>query len=242
MTPQQFIAAYYPTARTMSDATGLEPATFLAQWAHETGRLRNPEPGWAGAPCNLANIRDTPRSFAHYASLTEFTQAAIWTLEQGRPNMNLPVSASNNYYWPVLATKDKSVADQIVALGRSPWDAGHYGSPPGADLAGYANTFSQLLGGDDMTPEEHGWLADIRTQVATAFSNQRIFASLGFDPSLPQSPTLTAITKAIADIKAAIAAAAVGGDAAALAALSSKLDAIAADLAEVKTHVDKDLA
>lgn len=138
MTPQQFLDAYTATAKKVGVGTGLEILVLLAQWAHETGRLLDPEPGWAGAPNNLGNIRDAPGSFAHYASLDEFAQAAIFVFQNSRPNLNLPVSPTNNYYWPLLASR--GVLAQIVALGASAWDAGHYdnGGGPGSAIFPYA--------------------------------------------------------------------------------------------------------
>jgi hypothetical protein len=145
MTPQQFLDAYTNCAQQCAAGTGLEKLTLLAQWAFETGRLLDPEPGWAGAPYNLGNIRDASGTgFAQYASLDEFAQAAIWVFHNARPNLNLPPSATNNYYWPVLAAR--GVTAQIAALGASPWDAGHYdnGGGPGSALIPYARRLSMF--------------------------------------------------------------------------------------------------
>jgi len=138
MTPQEFLAAYTPTAQQVAAGTGLEQLVLLAQWAFETGRLLDPEPGWAGAPNNLGNIRDAAGTgFAQYASLNEFAQAAIFVFNNARPNLNLPPSPTNNYYFAVLAAR--GVINQVTALGVSPWDAGHYdsGTGPGSALIPY---------------------------------------------------------------------------------------------------------
>ena len=210
MTPRQFVDAYLPTARTVAAGTRLDEVLFLAQWAHETGRLFNPEPGWAGAPNNLANIRDKPGSFAHYSSLAEFANAEIWTLHNSRPNLSLPVSTTNNYYWPVLATAGKPIETQIAALGASPWDAGHYGNPPGSALIPYAKEFAM----SDFTDRDR----EVLNSVAGHFE-------------LIQGSGDLIVKKQLDAIQAAVTGGVPPAD---LTALTAKVDAIAATLAKIE--------
>ena len=209
MTPQEFVHAYLPTAQSVAAGTGLDEVLFLAQWAHETGRLFNPEPGWAGAPFNLANIRSGPGSFAHYSSLAEFADAEIWTLHNSRPNLNQPVSSTNNYYWPVLATAGKSIEVQIAALGASPWDAGHYGNPPGSALIPYAKELDMSFTDRDR---------ELLTAVAGSLFTIKEGSSLAVKKELDQ---ILAATKG-------------GVPPADLSALTAKVDAMAATLAKIE--------
>lgn len=119
MTPQQFSAAYLPTAQTVSAGTGIDPYVLLAQWALETGWGES----FAGQ-YNLGNIRSASGPFLNFASLADFAFVAIETWHNG-------------FYLGVLASAGQSAADQIAAIGASPWDAGHYGSPAGSHLLPY---------------------------------------------------------------------------------------------------------
>ena len=109
MTPQQFEQAFLPYAQQAASGTGLLPGLFLAQWADETAYASS----FAGS-FNLGNIERGPGlGFVDYGSYAQFVNAEILLL-------HTPTYAS------VLAAAPKSLGDQCVALGNSPWDAGRY--------------------------------------------------------------------------------------------------------------------
>jgi hypothetical protein len=145
MTPQQFQTYYLPYAQTAAQGTGLSPYLFLAQWSVETAYAE----AFAGSH-NLGNITrgGAQNGFVNYGSYGEFVQAEILLLH------DIP-------YEGVLASGGKSLYDQCVALGESPWDAGHYsnGSGPGSSLIAVLPLFG-LTEGDinPMTAQEHQWL------------------------------------------------------------------------------------
>ena len=123
MTPETFAATYGPLARRVAAATTLTPRVILGQWAVETGWG---ESGLAVGCHNLAGIRwygqagthqiggtrgQHGTGFACYPTLSAF--AADYTRIMGLP-----------YYAKVRAAV--GVHAQALALGQSPWDAGHY--------------------------------------------------------------------------------------------------------------------
>ncbi len=125
MTPETFAATYGPLARRAAAATHVLPRVILAQWAVETAWG---ESGLAIGCHNLAGIRwygqagtrqigGTPgksgTGFACYPSLSAF--GADYTRL-----MQLP------YYARLRAAVGPH--NQAIALGESPWDAGHYTS------------------------------------------------------------------------------------------------------------------
>ena len=147
MTPQQFQAAFQPYADEVAKGTGLSAGLFLAQWAVETAYASS----FAGA-FNLGNITrgGASNGFVNYGSYAQYAQAQILLLH------DIP-------YEGVLAAAGKTLAEQCVALGASPWDAGHYnnGGGPGSSLIAVLPAFglsAQSIGGLDLTPEEHTWL------------------------------------------------------------------------------------
>lgn len=206
MTPQQFHDAYLATAVKVSAGTGLDVTTLLAQWALETGWATS----WAGYPCNLGNIRCSPTSFCQYATLDDFAANCIATF-------------FNGYYGAVLATAGQSIETQITALGVSPWDAGHYGNPPGSALIPYAQELDMFSDQDRQTlanifnatfrsvaPAADPWVKVAIAQDASQV--KAIVAALpGSQPEPPEPvepPDLTAkvdaLTAAVARIEAAL--------------------------------------
>ena len=136
MTPAQFAAAYRPTARTVSEGTGIDDVVLLAQWANETAW------GTVVVGNNLGNIRCSPTTFCQYPSLGAFATDCIATFHNG-------------FYDAVLAAKTPEA--QLAALVASPWSSGHYG--------GNLHPFYDPLEAYEMTPEEHGYLLEIRTEL-----------------------------------------------------------------------------
>lgn len=111
MTPLalSFIANFGGIADQVAAGTGLSRWALLVQWAKETTLgtqiLNRNNPG---------NIRCSSSTFCQYASLADFGDAAIATWHNG-------------FYAGVLASAGQPVHNQLVAIGESPWDAGHYG-------------------------------------------------------------------------------------------------------------------
>ena len=129
MSNQSFVAAMAPYAHQVASATGLDCRLFLVQWAYESA--------WGSSEVashnNFAGIEHSAGKgctvcdgiFTCCPSVADF--AALYTaiIEQ-------PIYAS------VRATAGQPLGDQFIALGRSPWAAGHYeGScgSPGCALA-----------------------------------------------------------------------------------------------------------
>lgn len=180
MTPQEFAAAYLPTAETVSSATGIDAYVLLAQWAVETA--------WGSAiynANNLGNIRCSPTSFCQYANLQEFADAAIATWRNG-------------YYGAVLATAGAEA--QLIAIGESPWDAGHYnnGGGPGSSLVA---AFAQLE--DDMyTDADRAFDRDADARVAALISGAKTFTAHD-GTVVPVAVTLPDILAAVKAVQAA---------------------------------------
>jgi hypothetical protein len=122
VTPDEFAVTYRPEADEVSAGTGIDAEVLLAQWGVETDWGNN-----IGNQCNLGNIRciaGIPCSsygFSQFPSLASFVTNCIATWHNG-------------YYAAVLAARTSQA--QLVAIGESPWDAGHYddGSGPGSSI------------------------------------------------------------------------------------------------------------
>lgn len=114
MTPQQFFTAAAPFAKWAHVDTGVLESVVLAQWADENGYV------WPPPGNNPGNVGNTQHGgMVNYANITQGVAAYIQTMLLG-------------YYKAVRAAQ--TWQGQAVALGESPWAAGHYGSPPGSAL------------------------------------------------------------------------------------------------------------
>jgi hypothetical protein len=142
-----FTDSYGQYADAVSAGTGIDRTALLIQWAVETNygqQINNAN--------NLGNIRCGPDSFCQYASPSQFAGAAIFVWHNG-------------FYPDVLAAAGMSLDVQLLAIGSSPWDAGHYdnGGGPGSSLLAIKSEFG---GADnDMTPEQDNTLHAIQTIV-----------------------------------------------------------------------------
>ncbi len=114
MTPAQFFAAALPFAEQAHAATGVDVSVVLAQWAEENGYIW-PPPG--NNPGNVGNTQHGGQ--VNYATPEAGVAAYIQTMFLG--------------YYDAVRTAPTPFL-QARALGASPWAAGHYGSPPGANL------------------------------------------------------------------------------------------------------------
>lgn len=207
MTPAEFQTYAGPTADAVAHGTGLDRVTLLAQWAVETA---------CGAAINnqnnLGNIRclqgvPCVGGFSQFPTLGDFALAAIATFHNG-------------YYPGVLATAGKSVETQIAALGASPWDAGHYGNPPGSALIPFSKEFS------DMTDAQYTSIeAGIGNLRSTQAAQGVILAALAASQGTGTAPDLAALVQAVKDNTAQVSA-----QTAVLNGVSGKLDAITAQL------------
>lgn len=134
MTPAGFVAAFKPYADGIAAATGLSPWLFLSQWAVETNEP--PPAGLGGSPLatachNLAGIRPNAQGLAH-PGVSEVAGPFLCfpNLDTFRANY-LEVIAHPDYAG-VRQTAGYALWSQMVALGLSPWDAGHYAGRTGA--------------------------------------------------------------------------------------------------------------
>lgn len=162
MTPSTFAETFIGYARQVQATYGLDPWAILTQWALESG--------WdtstlAQAGHNLAGITHTdPHTgatvFSTYASVQAFTDDYIRTL-------------GLSYYVGVRATAGQSVQATLAAFGASPWDATHYGNPPGTNLlnlwAGELEPLYASTGGvgDPTTLYSHLWGSIVALMRAT---------------------------------------------------------------------------
>lgn len=141
MTPSAFISTYLSWARKVESDIGVDAWAVLTQWAFETG--------WGTSALavnghNLAGIK-------HYTPGT--TSLVFWTY----PSVAAFVTDYENtlrlsYYTDVLAQRGKGTVATLYALGRSPWDAGHYGSPAGTNVVNLWNGTIAPLAGVAPTP------------------------------------------------------------------------------------------
>jgi hypothetical protein len=135
MTPAEFFAEAAPWARQVKEAI---PTMFvsvvLAQWANETGYGG---PDWSPSN-NPGNVGDPDAGGQTvFPTLAAGVATYITTLQL-------------DYYDAVRAAT--SPADQMRALGESPWAASHYGTPPGVDLT-VIYTAYDLASYDSVAPE-----------------------------------------------------------------------------------------
>ncbi len=136
MTPAQFAATYGPTARVVSNGTGIDNVVLMAQWANETAW------GTAVFGNNLGNIRCSPTTFCRYATLDDFASACIATFHNG-------------FYNAVLAATTAEA--QLAALVASPWSSNHYG--------GNLHPFYDPLEAYELTPAQDAELTELLNGV-----------------------------------------------------------------------------
>ncbi|NPV89136.1 hypothetical protein HPY42_06520 [Coprothermobacteraceae bacterium] len=111
--PEKFWEKMYPYALDVAAELEIPPSVCLAQWAIESSFE---SPRWCDYN-NYAGITDGgPPHFRRYDTIDDFIRDYIRVLRL-------------SYYREVLElAKQHAPAEEIArALGRSPWDAGHYG-------------------------------------------------------------------------------------------------------------------
>ena len=144
MTPraQAFAATWGSAADAVSRGTGINPTALLIQWAVETA---------FGSAVNNRNNPGNIRCVALYPCLNGFAQFP----SVGDFQLTATSTWNNGYYGAVLVTASTggSIDQQLVAIGESPWDAGHYnnGGGPGSSLLAIAPEF----GVDDVGLENY---------------------------------------------------------------------------------------
>lgn len=132
MTPSQFFAAAAPFAKWAHMDTGVLEGVVLAQWADENGFV------WPPPGNNPGNVGNTLHGgMVNYANITQGVAAYIQTMQLG-------------YYKAVRAAQTWQA--QAVALGESPWAAGHYGSPPGSALVDIIEQYGLTSFDSGVTP------------------------------------------------------------------------------------------
>lgn len=157
MTPAQFQAAFTSYAEQAAAGTGLLPGLFLAQWAVETAYASS----FAGT-FNLGNITrgGSQFGFVNYGSYTQAVDAEILLLHDAP-------------YAGVLAAAGADLGQQCIALGASPWDAGHYdnGGGPGSSLIATLPVFGMNINTteDDMTDAQAAQLTQVAAQLDTLY-------------------------------------------------------------------------
>jgi hypothetical protein len=165
VTPSAFASTYRRYAVRNAEPFGLDPDLFLTQWAVEVA--------WGesfAASYNLGNIRGPGGPFQNFANFDDYVNTAIWTLAHAGD----PVG-SGTYYAGVRASASHAVDAQMIALGKSPWDAGHYMDTrggPGTKLIRFweelrmstlDNIFKVL--GRDATANYLGWSRGVTTKL-----------------------------------------------------------------------------
>jgi hypothetical protein len=189
MTPADFAATYRPTAKTVSQGTGIDDVVLLAQWANETAW------GTQVFGNNLGNIRCSPTTFCRYATLDDFAQGCIATFHNG-------------FYNGVLSATTAEA--QLAAIVASPWSSAHYG--------GTLHPFYDPLEAYEMTPGESATLSQIYYLLTTGIDSypgvagtrpiitkaetDAILAALKAQP--PGSVDLKPVLDAIAQVQTAL--------------------------------------
>ena len=239
MTPSAFRTYFQSYADQVAAGTGLSAGLFLAQWAVETAYAS----AFAGS-YNLGNITrgGASNGFVNYGSYAQFVNAQILLLH------DVP-------YEGVLASAGKSLAEQCVALGSSPWDAGHYnnGGGPGSSLIAVLPLFgfsAEQIGDADLTPQEHAWLENVTNEVLEIKNELRGSGAYSkLDEILGLNGVSTAanpgaLAQAEADLKSAIASipAPQPGQAVDLSPVTAAIAALKAEVDDLHARVSKDLA
>jgi LysM repeat protein len=135
-----FIQFVLPYAQRAHAATGWSTSVIIAQWGVEHGWKL---PSFTGY--NFGNVASLPGEptvpgTAAWGSPSHFSYAP--TPEDGlRQYVKV---AQLKYYAPVTAASKVGANTAAIALGKSPWDAGHYGgaSNPGGSLLGVMKSFN----------------------------------------------------------------------------------------------------
>lgn len=126
MDAKTFQSTYQGVADSIAAHFGLNPLTFLCQFANETG--------WGtsqlAAQNNLAGISYTDLTagfgsdfggFVAFGSLDSFIKC-------------YEVVLSLDFYASFRNSAGQPVETQLAQLGESPWSSSHYGNPPGSNL------------------------------------------------------------------------------------------------------------
>lgn len=131
-------------AKAVSAATGIDPRVVIA-WAQAEGAYAPNGTGhWnylnlrpAGGDVGVAGVSSgnfdqfKDLASAEASTINRIKQPFLWQDTQAPPGLGAVIAAHG------------SPAQEIAAIGRSGWDIGHYGSPPGSKLLG---DFTQLYG------------------------------------------------------------------------------------------------
>jgi nucleoid-associated protein YgaU len=138
---QQFIAYVLPYAQRAHQQTGWPTSLILAQWGVEQGWHLPTYTGYNFGNCGAIPGEPTIGGLNVPGSPARFSYAA--TPEDGlRQYVHV---AHLSYYAAVAPTAASSGVDAAArALGRSPWDAGHYTSSgnPGSSLLAVLHTYN----------------------------------------------------------------------------------------------------
>lgn len=129
----RFIQLALPYARRAHEATGWPTSVILAQWGLEHGWAI---PGFTGYNWgNCGAVPDEPMVAGTSAPGSPSAFAYARTPEDGL-RIYLHVAALSYYTTIAPAARQGSADDAARALGRSPWDAGHYtdSGDPGSSL------------------------------------------------------------------------------------------------------------
>lgn len=221
-TAKDFATLYAAQAETVSKATGIRPVVLLAQWGDETdfGNAINNRN-------NLGNIRCVDGipcvdGFSQFPSLDSFCAVAINTWHNGD-------------YPAVLAAAGLGPSAQAIAIGESPWDAGHYvGLPPYNYVGGSIIQALKEIQMGTVADLDQAWLTD---------ASERLAAFLGEPAAITVPVTAAELLAAVKAVQAPAPATvdlqpvldAIGNVTAQVAALRTEVEAI-------KTKTDKDLA
>jgi flagellum-specific peptidoglycan hydrolase FlgJ len=154
VTVEEWVRTMAPWAEEASRLTGgrLLVPVILAQWALETG--------WGTSKLfvdghNVAGVKNGG-AFRVYPTLAAGVQDYAM------------VFLRFEWYSPVLEAGAEGPEAQARALAASPWDAGHYGDPPGADLLpvlAEVEAAMKAAGGAETSAEEA--LADLKRAEET---------------------------------------------------------------------------
>ena len=129
MTPEEFKATYASLVERLAEITGLDKNLFLAQFAADSG--------WGNSQlAQVNNFAKIKYDGGWYGSTLVFGEYAAYPNEDQFEQDYLRILGAP-FYENLKASAGQPLAAQISALGESPWDAGHYGDPPGSALLAF---------------------------------------------------------------------------------------------------------
>ncbi|HEX6123092.1 MAG TPA: LysM peptidoglycan-binding domain-containing protein, partial [Ktedonobacterales bacterium] len=137
---QPFIKLVLPYAKRAHAQTGWPTSVIIAQWGVEHGWKL---PSFTGY--NFGNVASVPGEPTVPGTAAKGSPSRFSYAKTPEDGLRQYVKVAHlSYYAPVTAAAKVGANSCAIALGKSPWDAGHYGgaSSPGSTLLGVMKSFN----------------------------------------------------------------------------------------------------